>query len=108
MKKAQREAYRLLTSDLDTSLCTFCKYMDYYTSSLCDEGVGDGCIHPLEIIGENSLESSFPGADCWGFAPMLKREYILDIIGIIMGKGWKHWVYNIDTLVVTGTKEAIV
>lgn len=107
MKKEQRQAYIELMSDIDTSICSVCRFHDWHCESLCSEGFGDGCVHPLEAVREELYQGMDPGADCWGFRPILKPEYIFDIIGIILANGWQTWMINPEKLEVAGVKELL-
>ena len=83
MKKAQREVYLNLSSEVSTYLCSFCKF--------CNSGK---CHHLLPVVSDR-LYDLVPTEDCWGFQPILPISAIRDIVGIVLAKGWIHWSYSL-------------
>ena len=98
MKKAQRGIYMELASEMDSTICCFCKYSQCIGSdSPCDCGE-PSCEHPLK----DRLEDSFKGygieprQDCWGFRPVHPVDFCADITGICLANGWESatWWQN--------------
>jgi hypothetical protein len=93
MKKEQREIYQVLSNEVGFVLCSFCKYASFSGGSLCD---GDGdldCEHPLNNNNkswnfEKEVEDASQMGDCWGFRPGHTVDFIADIVGIALEKGW--------------------
>ncbi len=106
MKKEQREIYRVLSSEVDTGLGSFCKYCHSYGDSSCDGGDPE-CEHPLEwrIPHYETCECCCPGADCWGFRPSMPVVDLADIVGVILSEGFLDWFvrYEGDEIRVYGT-----
>ena len=104
MKKQQREVYLELSKEVDAVLCSFCKYSRW--DGGCEEASCD-CQHPLEdyfshSYGYYGLE---PGCDCWGFRPVVRLADIADIVGIILGNGFREWSWDLtgDQIYVYGS-----
>lgn len=90
MKKTQREIYRILTNEVDFTLCSFCKYDGYYGGA-CYGEVELECHHPLNnksLEFDDQVDNASQCGDCWGFRPSHPIAFIADIIGIIISKGW--------------------
>lgn len=92
MKKNQREIYLVLSMEVETTLCTFCKF---FKSEWCGDG---SCNHTLV----DKLEATYglykgqePGDDCWGFRPDISVRDVADIVGIVLSKKFKIWSYEI-------------
>jgi len=106
VKKEQRLVFRELSSEVETTLCSFCKYS---ISQGCKDGME--CKHPLvdrtcNFPGEEEL---CPGDDCWGYRPVVKVSDVADIVGIILANGWREWMYVLPedkSILVSGRKEA--
>jgi len=100
MNKAQREIYRVLTNEVDWSLCAFCKYAEFQG---CECGVA--CDHPL---GDRLPACDFAldsGEDCWGFRPAYSVTFMADIVGIMLEKGWQSamwWENKEGKLLIAG------
>ncbi len=89
MKKAQREVYRVLANEADFSLCSFCKFAQFFGSSCCDGEIE--CHHPLlekSFEFEREQERAMEMGDCWGFRPSHPVDFCADIVGILLSKGW--------------------
>ena len=104
MKKADREIYVVLTSEVYWQLCTFCRFAEF--NGFCDAGYIE-CHHPLGYRLQSYDAELCPGEDCWGFRP--NKEYsislIADMVGIVLEKGWQAvtWWENEDgRLVIAG------
>lgn len=96
MKKADREIYRVLTSEIDSLICDFCKYsVCMGGESPCD--CGDSyCEHPLKdrLPGDTGLYGGMePGDDCWGFRPSFEVSFCADIVGIVLSNHWRDGYY---------------
>lgn len=90
MNKTEREIYLVLASEVDYTLCGFCKYSECVAGeSVCDGGE-PYCVHPLGERFEHSFSSYGiePGMDCWGFRPSHSIDFCADIVGIVLAKGW--------------------
>lgn len=90
MKKAEREVYINLTQELDSPLCTFCKYYEGGYSP-CDNG---SCEHPLAyyVSFPHFEESVEPGDDCWAFRPDRKIDYIAEIVSVVLSQDFVEWM----------------
>lgn len=89
MKKEQRAIYLVLTDEINCSLCTFCKHAEF-TGSLC-EAIENDCRHPLKDKSwefDKQVESAYEQGDCWGFRPAYPVEFVADVVGIVLAKGW--------------------
>jgi hypothetical protein len=64
MNKAQREIYIVLANEVDTLLCSFCKFWKC-CGSICDEVDGE-CTHKLcwRIEDQWGNFGIIPGCDC--------------------------------------------
>lgn len=92
----QRMTYLVLTDEVFTCLCSFC---NYYQGTYCDSAE---CTHPLiDRLNDDGME---PGTDCWGFRPALSLSDTADIVGIILNKKWREWLWGIKNgqLIVRG------
>lgn len=92
MNKAQRLVYRELSSELDFTLCAFCKFSECMTGySPCDVGEPE-CKHPLADRLEDQWGSYMygidVGQDCWGFRPAHPVDLCADLTGICLANGW--------------------
>ena len=90
MNKQQRSVYVTLAKEIDTCLCTWCKF----NSGGCEE---QECDHPLSERLESAYHREYygiePGADCWGFRPWASVPLAADITGIVLAQGFESWVY---------------
>ena len=92
MNKEQRLIYRELASELDWLICDFCKFNTCYCEgeSPCDCGE-PSCKHTLGYRLEEQWGYGYgiePGNDCWGFRPAYSIDFISDIVGICLVRGW--------------------
>ena len=104
MNKIDREIYRVLSSEADFCLCSFCRFSKSFN---CGELQ---CKHPLSDRLESlyPYEGKSPGDDCWGFRPSYDVPNTADIVGIILAEGWEvaSWYENEERqLVVSGIKD---
>ena len=107
MKKEQRLVFLELTSEVDTLLCSFCKYSR--GSGCCSPECG----HPLVDIAGRFPGNDYglePGDDCWGFRNVVNVSDCADAVGIILTNGWDQWVWYLSQdkkrIEVSGRKEA--
>ena len=93
MKKEQRQIYIELGTEIDASLCTFCKYANFVNDGCC-EGYAE-CEHPIENLSYQARcdEDLPPDTDCWGFNPSLSVSLVADIVGAVLATGWDEWAY---------------
>ena len=97
MKAGQRLVYHELASEVNATLCTFCKYALW--TGMCEDG-DCTCEHPLVEHFEwrftgwcSSLE---PGQDCWAYRPNMLLVDVADIVGVILSNGFDEWSYVND------------
>lgn len=92
MHKEQRRIYLELASEMDFTMCCFCKY------SRCEGGMSPCdcgepyCTHPLDYRLEEQWGGYYgiePGNDCWGFRSCHSVDFCADITGICLSKGWE-------------------
>ena len=95
MKKEERGIFIELASQIDASLCTFCRYGDWYSEGCC-EGHNE-CQHPItELSWENKNEDGlYPGGDCYGFKPSFSVQMVADIVGSVLSQGYRDWGFLI-------------
>lgn len=102
MKKAQREVYVSLVSEIDGCLCPWCQYCNCYSCGDYGE-----CAHRLHQRLPLDAGELFPGDDCWGFRPNRPVSEVADIIGICLAKfdlgKPVAWYEQGDQLIVAGT-----
>lgn len=104
MNSQQREIYVVLTKEIDTILCSACRYSsggDCCTEPDCDHKLKDHIKFPFQKR-DGFIE---PGQDCWGFRPALSVEHLADIAGLVLAHGWDEWfwrVYKDGTIKVFG------
>ena len=106
MKKEQRLVFLELSSEVESSLCSFCKYHEaaFYSAGKCKHPLADRT--RLFPISDDPLE---PGDDCWGFRNAMNASDCADIVGIILANGWEEWMYCLypdKRIEVSGRKEA--
>jgi hypothetical protein len=91
VKKEQWEIFKVLTDEIGTELCFFCKFVEYNGCGECCE-----CVHPLieKMLGLRDLLE--PGEDCWLFKNRLKVEDCADIVGIALANNFDEWAYRIQ------------
>lgn len=88
MQKAKREVYRILSAEIDWTLCSFCRY-SHFEGSPCYEDATLECEHPLEAVtGLWDFDSPSPMEDCWGFSPNISKSDLADIVGMVLSQGW--------------------
>ena len=95
MKKEKRGIFLVLASELDFTICSFCKYSEAVSGySPCDAGE-PYCIHPLGYRLEDSFNGYDiePGQDCWGFRASHSVEFCADIVGICLANKWEAAVW---------------
>lgn len=90
MKKDQREIYQILANEVDWTICSFCKYAQS-TGCCCDDELE--CHHPLNTVYcswaiEKCVDNAMQMGDCWLFRPGHSIDFIADIVGIVLAKGW--------------------
>ncbi len=91
MNKSQRRIYVELASEIDSVLCSFCKFSACASGdSPCDCG-DPWCDHPLNDVLDNG-HGIEPGEDCWGFRPAHPVDFVADAVGICLANGWNEWV----------------
>jgi hypothetical protein len=87
MKKQQREIYLALISELDWSLCSFCKH-GIITGSSCDDNISTECDHQLQHRLPSWDWGLEPNQDCWGFVPSHSVDYIAEVVAIMLREGY--------------------
>jgi len=94
MNKEERLVYIALTEEMKGSLCTFCKYGDWYADGCC-EGHNE-CQHPIEALSSENrnAEELEPGDDCYGFRPNISVSLATDLVGAIISQGFDEWFYR--------------
>ena len=91
MNKQDREIYSVLSGEVNSSLCMFCKYNHAEGISPCDMGE-PSCNHPLKYRLPDDYSDFIK--DCWGFRLLIKDISICaDLTGIILQNSWDEWVY---------------
>jgi hypothetical protein len=93
MEKKVRLVYSELAKEVNASLCTFCRYGEWYADGCC-EGHSE-CQHPLEYRFPHSEEMLEPSMDCWGFRPGISVSLVADLVGAIVSQGYDGWFYRI-------------
>lgn len=92
MKKDKRQIYLVLATEVNTALCSFCRYIESDGGSICEEDSYSYCTHPIEVISDPENYIS-PEDDCWAFNPIVNVRDAADIVGVIIANGWTRWGY---------------
>lgn len=94
MTKDKRAIYLILTNEINTLICSACKFD---AGGDCCSG-SEGCLHPLaERRGFPMNEADGcmePGNDCWAFRPEIKVSDLADIAGLVLEYGWDEWFWR--------------
>lgn len=94
MNKASREVYRVLATEVNGTLCTFCRYSTFVGP--CEESYPE-CEHPIEaVIVNNNEEVLTPGDDCWGFRPAINVSDTADVVGLVLANNWGRWAWMLE------------
>lgn len=92
VKKDKREIFRILTNEINATLCPFCRYCENDGGSLCEYENYSYCTHPIEVISDIDHEMT-PYDDCWGFNPFVPLTVVVDFVGIVLREGFSRWQY---------------
>lgn len=95
MKREQREIYLVLANELDSPMCTFCKYSKWEGSPCTDDAYCE-CQHKLDKEFDLFMggDSKWPGDDCWGFRPAAHLNDIADVVGLILSEHFTNWSWE--------------
>jgi len=91
MNKAERGIYLILAEEIDTVLCSFCKYSKCESGDSPCECGEPYCVHPLRYNFGHEYDFE-PGVDCWGFRAQHDVSFCADITGFVLQNGWNDWV----------------
>ncbi len=112
MKKKDREIYRAIISEIDWTLCGFCRY-SRSDGSVCSGESFTECESPIEAIGEayNNGDIVSPLDDCWGFNAYVNLRDTADIVGCILSQDFDphktQWFKDGDKITVEGVKRTL-
>lgn len=94
MNKEDRLVYVALAEQVHASICSFCRYGEWYQDGCC-EGHNE-CQHPIVALSyENKNEDILePGGDCYGFRSAIPTSVTADLVGAILSQGYDDWFYR--------------